>query len=185
LSRTYVDAQSREDPTDGQPDTTVSGPGLGFIFNDSQQEISDAAHGGKSGNDYPSSAISIAEEGSGNAKQEAREVDWCGKTLGVDTQIAHIFNDGGQEVGQAGEGVVAHEMDQSMDDVAVVEEAGKELCPLDLVLCGGVSCLHALDGEGLLGFREKFGRAGSVGEEEEDDGREKNGGKALCFMLGR
>lgn len=94
-------------------------------------------------------------------------------------RVSHILDDGGQEVGEAGEGVVAGEVDGCVDVVLVVCQAGEDLGPFDAAFGGAVADLQAFDGVGLFFVGEILCGAGGVGEAEPDDGGEEDGGGAL------
>jgi hypothetical protein len=100
--------------------------------------------------------------------------------LCIGGSVAHVCDDSGEEVGEAGEGIVAAEVDGGVDIVLVVPEPGEELLPVDFGLCGGVTSLETFDGKGLVLLLEKLRSTGRVGEEEVDDWSEKDGWDAFC-----
>src|SRR3954447_18303399 len=81
----------------------------------------------------------------------------------------------GRKFDRTGEGVVAHEVDQCVYDVAIVKYAGEQLVPVDLVLGSPVLGLHALYCFRLLTFGQEFGLARRIGKEEKHDRCEQDG----------
>jgi len=70
-------------------------------------------------------------------------------------------------------------VDERVDVVLVVHEAGEELLAGDVSLGGVVDGVKALEGEGLVGVVHVIGGPGRVGEEEVYNRREGNGWDAL------
>lgn len=89
-------------------------------------------------------------------------------------RVAHILHDGGQEVRQAGEGVVAGEVDRCVDVVLIVSKTGENLCPLDASLACTVSNLKSLDRMSLFFVGEIFRGTWRVGEAVPDNWGEED-----------
>lgn len=96
-----VDGKRREDTTASQPDPEVANASLALVFNGSKQQISDTTHGGEECDNKSSLAPSVGEEGDSNAAEKCSEVGRGSETLSGDGVVAHVMDDGGEEVRQA------------------------------------------------------------------------------------
>lgn len=105
-----------------------------LVFDNGQQKVSYAAHGCKGGNYDPPLSVSIARKSYRNTKQKASEVHGCGQALRINARIPHALEDRGQEIRQSGERIIAAEVDQHVNDIAIIQDSCQKLGPIDLAL---------------------------------------------------
>ena len=154
---TYVDAQSREHSTHSQPHAKIPDSNFVHVLNGCEQQISNATHRREARNDVPSHPIAITHERCGHTQQKGCEVHRRGQPLCIDAAVTHCLHNRRQEIAQARETVVAHEVDECIHNVAIVQNTSEELLPVDAGFFGGIAGLHAFDCVGLLMLLEEAG----------------------------
>jgi hypothetical protein len=160
---THIDAESREYPADREPSCSIS---CTSVLDQREKHISNRSYGGECGNNVPSHPIFIRAVRNRNAKDEGREVARGCEALSITGRIAQLINDGWGEVGEAGEGIIATEMNDAVQPTTPVGKSLANLAPVQCAFYSGVSGLKALDCLSLLALREKLGSAWRVCEEE-------------------
>jgi len=93
-----VDRQCGENATGSEPNSCVTSPGLGLILNSHENEVSDTTNCRAERDNIPSLAISVGDVGDQDAAEETDKVWWCCKSLCRDRVVAHVVDDGWQEV---------------------------------------------------------------------------------------
>ena len=112
-----IHAESREHPTNREPDARV--PSL-HVLHHRQDQIPSRTQQSEASNGQTSSAVAVREQRRSDAEKERGEVRRGRQALRGHRVVAHRGDDGGEEVGEAGKGVVAAEVDEGVHVVLVV-----------------------------------------------------------------
>lgn len=141
-----------------------------LVLDTSEEPVAHGGHGSGASDKEAPFPVSVGKTGRGNADQIGGKVRRCRQPLGTDTVEAHVPDDGGQKVGQGGEGEVGAKVHESVSIVLVVGQGCRDLRPTDASLRRRVGEAQALDGKHSLVVGEKRCLVRRVDEKEVDDG---------------
>lgn len=147
-----VDTERREDATSRKERAQVTRRNLGLIFDKDENKIPNEADEGAAAHNVSSLPKPIADHSSRHAADKSHQVRRRSQPLRGDGRKSHVGHNRRQEIRQAGERIVAAEMDDCMHVILIVCHPGKDLLPLNARFLGAVMDLEPLHSEGRIFF---------------------------------